>query len=811
MTPAPKTTQLSASNSGVPAGPFSLRGRPRFWNPPAAPSRPITMTGLFPFPDGYGLVRRRLPRRRPDGQRLRLLHDLRRGRIRRRARGEASTPATVRLPSINLRVLYNGTPLAETYRQSTRILVTSTSTDCSEKFDFPAPATEAAPPTPAGATPTGFMTNPALPFGTYTVCVQAKTPGWTTAPRWKSVTGVHNWYHRGMKLPDIASPVIDLGSGAQTTNSGLCSMSRLRSQAGFTLPELLVAMAIGMATVLAVYAILDTSIKQSNSIAGRVNATQRGRIAMDVITRQLRSQVCYSATVPALVSGTDDAVKFHVDLSDGSKAIEQREIVFNPTLGTLVESVWPGQGSPLTFPTQTVNRQITDSVARAVTGSPPAPNRIFRYYAYNTATPPGVRRPSRCSRRPLSATDLARVAKIEISFKALPPRGKPTSPMASHAPERSLRPRCGSQRPSTHSHMRLIPRIRTRFLAVEDGFSMIIVMGVMAASALFVAAAFAAANGDLPLTRDSQDRKQAYAAAEAGINYYQYHLNQDPDYWTRCTNVPAPNATENQPVNQKWITGTTDPRRWRKVAGTPTMYTLELMPAPRVHELRREQPEHDDRPGDGHVQDPFDGPPARRQQAQAQPHGVVPPPLVPRLPLLHRLRDHGPDQLRRRRPGVGAGELRRPLPQPAQRQLQGDPVRGQLLGTDAIKGPLHTNDDILTCGTPVFGRNSADSIEFSGPAPGWEKVCTGADPVFNGPKRAGVKSLTMPPTNTTLQTVAHDRRPCLPGHDQDPLQRLDEQHDRHQRAGQQRQPADARPPGQRRDLRGQPLPAAAAR
>ena len=54
----------------------------------------------------------------------------------------------------------------------------------------------------------------------------------------------------------------------------------------------------------------------------------------------------------------------------------------------------------------------------------------------------------------------------------------------------------------------------------------------------------------------------------------------------------------------------------------------------------------------------------------------------------------------------------------------------------------------------MFGRNSADSIEFSGPAPGWEKVCTGSDPVFNGPKRAGVKSLTMPPTNTTLQTVA---------------------------------------------------------
>ena len=118
--------------------------------------------------------------------------------------------------------------------------------------------------------------------------------------------------------------------------------------------------------------------------------------------------------------------------------------------------------------------------------------------------------------------------------------------------------------------MRLIPRVRNRFICAEHGFSMIIVMGVMAASALFVAA-----NGDLPLTRDSQDRKQAYSAAEAGINYYQYHLNQDPDYWTRCTNVPAPNATENQPVNQAGNGTCSDPRRCRKVAGTQNSYTID--------------------------------------------------------------------------------------------------------------------------------------------------------------------------------------------------------------------------------------------
>jgi type II secretory pathway pseudopilin PulG len=197
-------------------------------------------------------------------------------------------------------------------------------------------------------------------------------------------------------------------------------MRRLRSQRGFTLPELLVAMSIGMMTVLAVVAILETSMKQSNAIAGRVNATQRGRIAMDTITRQLRSQVCYSATVPAIVAGTDDSVKFYVDLSNGSRPTEQREIAFDATARTIRERTWPGQGSPLTFPTMTKDRVILDDVFRRAA---PDPTEIFRYYAYNTADPP---RPDLRLATPLSATDRARVARIEIGFTTLPPRAKPS-------------------------------------------------------------------------------------------------------------------------------------------------------------------------------------------------------------------------------------------------------------------------------------------------------------------------------------------------------------------------------------------------
>ena len=198
-------------------------------------------------------------------------------------------------------------------------------------------------------------------------------------------------------------------------------MRRLRAQAGFTLPELMVAMSIGMLTVLAVIAILETTMKQSNAVAGRVNATQRGRIAMDTMTRALRSQVCYSATVPAIVSGDDDAVKFHVDLSNGSRPIEQRELRFDATTRTIRERTWAGTGSPVAFPALTRNRLLLDDVYRR--SWPGEPTEIFRYFAYNTATPP---RPDLRLATPLSATDAARVARIEIGFTTLPPRARPS-------------------------------------------------------------------------------------------------------------------------------------------------------------------------------------------------------------------------------------------------------------------------------------------------------------------------------------------------------------------------------------------------
>lgn len=119
------------------------------------------------------------------------------------------------------------------------------------------------------------------------------------------------------------------------------------------------------------------------------------------------------------------------------------------------------------------------------------------------------------------------------------------------------------------------------FLSDETGFTLITVMLSLFVVSLLGVAAIAAANGDINLSRSDQDSKQAYAAAEAGINDYLAHLSADPDYWTRCAGQDAarPLAAGNA-VNQKFTGTPPGTRKWRAVPGSDSSYSIELLPRP---------------------------------------------------------------------------------------------------------------------------------------------------------------------------------------------------------------------------------------
>jgi prepilin-type N-terminal cleavage/methylation domain-containing protein len=189
-------------------------------------------------------------------------------------------------------------------------------------------------------------------------------------------------------------------------------------EAGFALTELLVAMSVGLIVLLAAFLLLDRAHSASNEISDRQDAVQRGRRAMEYLTRQVRSQVCLGNTTEPITYGTPDQVTFYADLSDGSKSVERRDIIYDSATKTIREQVFPGIGvyPDLTFSaTPTERRVLLSKVARV--GSPATP--FLRYFAYDPSGGPGALRELPT---PLSASDAPLVVMVKIAFVALPDR-----------------------------------------------------------------------------------------------------------------------------------------------------------------------------------------------------------------------------------------------------------------------------------------------------------------------------------------------------------------------------------------------------
>jgi prepilin-type N-terminal cleavage/methylation domain-containing protein len=198
--------------------------------------------------------------------------------------------------------------------------------------------------------------------------------------------------------------------------------SHLRREDGMTLPEVLIAIIIAVVVSLAAFSLIEVVMRRTADTTGRVEASQRGRAAMDTITRQLRSQVCLSTNVPPMAVASDNSVSFYVDLSNPTANAnpELHTLVYDPTARTITEKDFVGTGAApsITYPTTPTRTKLLAENVVPQTGVP-----IFTYYAYNTATPP---RPDTVLATPLSTANLGLVARIDIAFRTLIPRANYT-------------------------------------------------------------------------------------------------------------------------------------------------------------------------------------------------------------------------------------------------------------------------------------------------------------------------------------------------------------------------------------------------
>jgi type II secretory pathway pseudopilin PulG len=196
---------------------------------------------------------------------------------------------------------------------------------------------------------------------------------------------------------------------------------RLSEEEGFTLTELLVAMLVGIIVLMAAFLLIDRATSVSNEISDRQDAVQRGRHAMELLTRQIRSQVCLGNATEPITFGDPNRVTFYADLSDGSKNVERRTIEYDPATKMITEKIYPGSGiyPTLTFPATPAKTDTILTKAELVT-SPATP--FLRYYAYDPNGGPGAMRELPT---PLSATDAPLVVMVKVAFVAMPERTIP--------------------------------------------------------------------------------------------------------------------------------------------------------------------------------------------------------------------------------------------------------------------------------------------------------------------------------------------------------------------------------------------------
>ncbi len=284
--------------------------------------------------------------------------------------------------------------------------------------------------------------------------------------------------------------------------------------------------------------------------------------------------------------------------------------------------------------------------------------------------------------------------------------------------------------------------------------------------ALMTAVAVAAVMGDTHSGLRDFEQKQAYNAAQAGINEYAFHLHIDSGYWAKCTNVSGP-------VNQQ---GSTTKRRTLS-GNSGAEYAIELLPATgkascdpttvasaTASMLQATEPMK----GTFRIRSTgFDG------KAKSSIVATFKPASFLDYVYFTQLETSDPVTYRNQATIEGAytqcskqmrqGRYEAPIPNSGGEYC--DVI--SFVSGDEIHGPMHTNDTFAICGEPRLGRNAGDPIEISGPPHGsparaWYSTneiphsgssCSGNSKRFEGTEEANAPELLPPETNSQLATI----------------------------------------------------------
>jgi hypothetical protein len=255
----------------------------------------------------------------------------------------------------------------------------------------------------------------------------------------------------------------------------------------------------------------------------------------------------------------------------------------------------------------------------------------------------------------------------------------------------------------------------------ESGMALVTVMLAMSVLLALAVAAINYGLGSQKVSKRDQDWQSALSAAEAGLDNYQFHLNENANYYIYSAGSPPPdgNLAFSQYVN---IPGGNTNGQYRYSADTSRIGidgTITLTSTGKVGQRKRTVQSVVRRRSfldylyftDYETTDPaaYTGSPFTASEAQDE-------------CAFHYYEGRDND----------CSDI-------------------QFISADTINGPLHSNDAILMCGDPTFNGSTSTSWNTTGTR--WRSGCGGTSPNFaNAGDPRYFPPLSMPPSNAALKS-----------------------------------------------------------
>jgi prepilin-type N-terminal cleavage/methylation domain-containing protein len=200
---------------------------------------------------------------------------------------------------------------------------------------------------------------------------------------------------------------------------------RLRTEeSGFSLVELLVAMALSSIVLTAMLTLFIGGVNSSAKVSDRVEAAQRGRLTMDRVMTLLNSQSCLlfndGSSAPPIISANATQVTFYASLGAVDSDPTKYQLRYDAASKSLFEDRYlPSRATGvLAFPaTPNTSQVIGTGIVPTTAGAP-----IFSYYQFVDDTGPTLgmidTTPLSTAGSGLSSADALNAVRVDVAFVA---------------------------------------------------------------------------------------------------------------------------------------------------------------------------------------------------------------------------------------------------------------------------------------------------------------------------------------------------------------------------------------------------------